>query len=213
MSGAGIATRPASPTEGQAGARLIYLSGPATFDYALGLSAGAAQRLLAELWPLPDHLFSCRWAQVAVAGGAVQGLLLAYPGRALLCAGWATARLFRRRFPPRQLLTMARRAWRVERHSARVPRGDYYIAHLAVLPPARRQGIGSRLLALAESLAPAAGCRRCALDVYAGNDPARALYEHHGYLVERTATDASLAAISGHPAVLRMVKPLNPTSP
>jgi ribosomal protein S18 acetylase RimI-like enzyme len=205
---AGMTLRPARPEEGATGGRLIYLSGPRLFDYALDLSLGAGQQLLAEMWPLPAHLFSYQWGHVAVASGATQGLLVAYPGSAILGAGWATARLFGRRFPLLRLASMARRAWPLERLSARVPRRDYFIAHLAVLPEARGQGIGTQLLDLADCLARERGCGRCALDVLEGNERARALYERHGYAMERAAHDGRLASI-GCSGVLRMVKALN----
>ena len=48
----------------------------------------------------------------------------------------------------------------------------------------RRQGVGSALLAAAEDWARAAGIRKVELSVFPHNQPARALYERHGYRQE-----------------------------
>ncbi len=67
-----------------------------------------------------------------------------------------------------------------------------HVADLAVAPGLDRRGIGSQLLAEAEAWARRHRCRHLTLAVFPGNEPARALYERHGFGVE----------------LLRMVKPL-----
>ncbi|MBQ8352089.1 MAG: ribosomal protein S18-alanine N-acetyltransferase [Clostridia bacterium] len=59
------------------------------------------------------------------------------------------------------------------------PEGEVY--RLAVLPAARRRGIGRRLLAAGLALERDAGVREMFLDVRASNAPAIALYEGFGF--------------------------------
>ncbi len=55
------------------------------------------------------------------------------------------------------------------------------ILNLAVLPEARRQGIGSRLILKVLEEARRAGARRAWLEVRASNAAAVRFYEHHGF--------------------------------
>jgi ribosomal protein S18 acetylase RimI-like enzyme len=59
-----------------------------------------------------------------------------------------------------------------------------HISDLAVAPGMDGRGVGSRLLAFAETWAKQRGCRFITLGVFPGNARARALYERHGYGVE-----------------------------
>lgn len=60
-------------------------------------------------------------------------------------------------------------------------RREVYVCHIAVRPERRRQGLASAALRLVEADARAAGCRRVALNVYAPNAAARALYAKLGF--------------------------------
>jgi len=55
------------------------------------------------------------------------------------------------------------------------------ITHLYVRPAARGDGIGSRLLAAAESELAAAGVSTVSIEVLADNDAAQRLYDRRGY--------------------------------
>lgn len=59
-----------------------------------------------------------------------------------------------------------------------------HISDLAVAPAMDGRGVGSHLLAFAETWARERGCRFVTLGVFPGNARARALYERHGYGVE-----------------------------
>ena len=59
-----------------------------------------------------------------------------------------------------------------------------HISDLAVAPGMDGHGVGSRLLAFAETWAKEHGCRYVTLGVFPGNARARSLYERHGYGVE-----------------------------
>lgn len=59
-----------------------------------------------------------------------------------------------------------------------------HISDVAVAPGLDGRGIGSRLLAFADTFAKRRGCRFVTLSVFPANARARALYERHGYGVE-----------------------------
>lgn len=59
-----------------------------------------------------------------------------------------------------------------------------YIGELAVVEDAEGQGVGTALLAAAESWARQHGATRIALDTGAANTRARAFYARHGYAEE-----------------------------
>jgi ribosomal-protein-alanine N-acetyltransferase len=58
---------------------------------------------------------------------------------------------------------------------------EAHLLKIAVLPGARRQGIGARLLAEFESASVRAGADTAVLEVRVGNAPARWLYERSGW--------------------------------
>jgi ribosomal-protein-alanine N-acetyltransferase len=60
---------------------------------------------------------------------------------------------------------------------ARVAAGEAEILTLAVIPPARRRGMGTALLRAAMAEALARGAEAVFLEVSGGNEPARALYD------------------------------------
>jgi ribosomal protein S18 acetylase RimI-like enzyme len=59
--------------------------------------------------------------------------------------------------------------------------GSLYLSALAVLPPYRGQGLGSRLLAAARERARRLGCPALSLICFAQNEGAKRLYEREGF--------------------------------
>jgi len=62
-----------------------------------------------------------------------------------------------------------------------------HIITVDVLPQARRLGVGSKLLQVAEDRLQAMNCRSVVLETAVNNAPALAFYKRHQYLVVRTA--------------------------
>jgi ribosomal protein S18 acetylase RimI-like enzyme len=59
-----------------------------------------------------------------------------------------------------------------------------YIADLAVAPAQQSRGVGGVLLRAAEVWARSHGYRLLALEVFAQNERAKGVYEHHGFAAE-----------------------------
>ena len=58
---------------------------------------------------------------------------------------------------------------------------SYYIAGMSVFPEYRGNGIGTKLLEIAEQQAESLGLNQLSLIVFEQNEGAKRLYERHGY--------------------------------
>jgi ribosomal protein S18 acetylase RimI-like enzyme len=84
--------------------------------------------------------------------------------------------------------------------SPRPPADAWYVDALAVAPAWRRRGVAGALLDEAERRAVDLGLGAVALDTGLDNAPARALYEHEGFMVEevrRAPSAATARAVGG----------------
>jgi ribosomal protein S18 acetylase RimI-like enzyme len=87
------------------------------------------------------------------------------------------------------------------------PEGAYHVGELDVDPRYRNRGIGGALLRRAEAQAREGGYAQMTLETTAAN-PARRLYERHGFRVLETRTDPDYARYTGIEGRVRMVKDL-----
>ncbi|MEO7666514.1 MAG: N-acetyltransferase [Dehalococcoidia bacterium] len=95
-----------------------------------------------------------------------------------------------------------------ERLNFALPEGAYHIAELHVDEALRGQGIGGALLDHAEVEARKGGRDQMSL-VTAIANPARRLYERHGFVVVETKTDAEYERGTGSEGRVLMVKELS----
>ena len=86
-------------------------------------------------------------------------------------------------------------------------RASYYVAELDVHPAWRNKGIGGRLLDYGEAQARATGAPRMTLVTDITN-PARHLYDRHGFVVRETKMNADYERWSSVPGRVFMVKEL-----
>jgi ribosomal protein S18 acetylase RimI-like enzyme len=87
------------------------------------------------------------------------------------------------------------------------PKGAYHISELHVDPSLRNKGIGGALLDHAEAEARSTGYKQMSLSTTTSN-PARHLYERHGFRVVETKTDPLYERYTGTAGRVLMVKDL-----
>ncbi len=202
----GISIRAAAPGDAQPASQLIYATGPAYFDTVLGLGdSRRAIGTIARLFVLPGNRFSYRLSDVAEINGEVAGILVSFPGKQLFRLNMATGRQFMPLFPWRDRLRLGMAAL-LFIGDKEAEASHYLISHLAVTPACWGQGIGTRLLALADVKARALGIKICTLNVDLDNPRARRLYTHVGYQVAETTQYPEKTAKKIGPGFERLVK-------
>jgi len=201
-----VVVRAARPDDPAAG--LLYASA-APYYTAYAGGAERAQRLLRALYPRRGHTASWEVCRIAEAGGAVVGVLAAFPAD----AGDALARRFIRltlaHVPPWRVPRLFRHLRATAAVAPHPPTGMLYVDALATDPAHRRRGVARALLADAERQAAEAGLAGVALDTGIENRAARALYEHSGYVSRglRPAPDERTARAVGGSGFVGYVKP------
>ena len=138
-----------------------------------------------------DTAFSYRNCVVATKGTDVVGMLVAFPMKV----------------DPAEVETDPV----LKPYSILEEDASYYICGVAVVPPYRGQGIGSRFMAMAEQDALEKGLKKTSLIVFEENDGAKRLYDRLGYRVaaREPVVPHALLHIHGGDALL-MVKDLQP---
>jgi ribosomal protein S18 acetylase RimI-like enzyme len=201
-----VVVRAASPDD-PADALLYASAAPYYAAYAGGPER--ARRLLRTLYPRARHTASWDVCRVADAGGAIVGVIAAFPAE----DGDALARRFVRltlaHFPPWRLPALFRHLRATAAVAPRPPRGMLYVDALATDPAHRRRGVARALLAEADRLAAEAGLGGVALDTGIENRAARALYERSGFVPRglRPAPDERTARAVGGSGFVGYVKP------
>ena len=200
--------RPAQIDDAPAAAELIQETQEGYGDALLGLgSRERAVEVVAGFFRKGNNRFSYRLTHLAETDGQIAGLLLVFPGRDALKLMVPMAWQILHFFNPWELLRVALRAPMAMDGEETRP-DEFYIAHLAVLPEFRRQGVGRALLDHADKLAQAAGIHKCALCVDIDNPNAQSLYESQGYRVDRTVKTPWLKNRLNTRGYHHMVKPL-----
>jgi ribosomal protein S18 acetylase RimI-like enzyme len=201
-----VVVRAARPDDPVAG--LLYASA-APYYAAYAGGQRSAQRLLRTLYTRAGHTASWEVCRVAEAGGAVVGVLAAFPSD----AGDELARRFVRltlaHSPPWRIPALFRHLRATAAISPHPPAGMLYVDALATDPAHRRRGVARALLADAERQAAEAGLAGVALDTGIENRAARALYEHSGFTSRglRPAPDERTARAVGGSGFVGYVKP------
>ena len=205
-----ITIRPARPEDAPQASYLMYLSGPEFAETIFGGPESNTIRVLRELFPIPNHLYSYTHTFVAEREGRVVGLFLGFDKGRWEVAQRAMGReiglrwfkIIRPCHLPRMILAIIDLARTFEPLSDE----DYLIEMLAVLPEMRRQGIATQLMEFAADQARSKGLRRLVLDVLAENEVARRFYEHVGFQAVKTVTDPRFCRRFGVQGAIRMVK-------
>ena len=194
--------RPFRSEDADAAVPLLYESAGGLYDRYAG-SPRLARRVLARALGRPDTTASADVVWVAELEGRIAGAMAAMP------VDWWAPR-------SRTFLSVTLRAippWRwptalwLYRTGARaapaLPAGSLYVDSLATVTSARRRGVARALLAEADRQARERGLPRVALDAFADNHGARALYLSAGF-----SETGSTRATGAMPAGVSLVKEL-----
>jgi ribosomal protein S18 acetylase RimI-like enzyme len=200
-----LAVRPATPAD--PAEDLLYLSAKPYYDAYAG-SEARARALLTSVYRRPGHAASFDVCAVAELDGELAGVIAWFP----VSEGDERARRFvsltAPRVPPWRWPALLRHLRAAGHVSPNPPRWALYVDALAVAPRFRRRGVARAMLNRAEEAAAAHGLQAVALDTGLQNEPARALYETHGFLPRdiRRAPSASVAAAIGGPGFISYLK-------
>jgi ribosomal protein S18 acetylase RimI-like enzyme len=178
-------------------------------DEAIGM-AGSREKAIAfgiGLVRLPNSPHGWRETVVGELRGRVVAILMAGADRTDVRVTPRLAYLALQTFGPVGLIALLPRLRARMRVQPDIPDGAYHIAEIDVDPAHRNQGIGSALLNYAARRARAAGSRLMSLTTSTAN-PARQLYERHGFRVVETRTDAAYRRYTGIEGRLLMIKEL-----
>jgi ribosomal protein S18 acetylase RimI-like enzyme len=201
-----ISVRPARPED--ACVALLYASAQPYYDAYAG-SPERALRLLEHVFPRRGHAASYELCRVALADGALAGVLIGFPVAEADRLARRFVRLTLPQVPPWRWPGTVRHLRAAGTLAPRPPRQAFYVDALAVDPRFRRRGVARRLLAEAEAQAAHAGLHGVALDTGLGNAGARALYSAYGFAERdvRRAADDKIARAVGGPGFVSYFKP------
>jgi ribosomal protein S18 acetylase RimI-like enzyme len=204
MDGLKIRKASASDTEriaelfaGDPGGEAIGIAG--SRDKAIAFGAGMVR--------LPDSPEGWRQTVVGELDGRVVGILIAGGDHEDMRVTPRLVYLALRIFGPLGILRMIPRLRARVRVQPKTPSGAFHIAEIDVDPACRNTGIGGALLDFAEAEARAGGYRLMSLTTSTAN-PARRLYERHGFRVVETRTDTAYNRYTGIDGRHLMVKEL-----
>lgn len=177
-----IVLRAARPTfdEGLICGRYLDEAAEGFFRFMLGRQA---ERIIARAYIQPNHSYSFQNVTFAEYDKRIVGMALGFTAEQHRCfsdqplkeaAGHRALRMMAVKILCAPLMRILNT----------LVNGDYYILAIAVDKELRGKGIGSILIDSIEDRAVASGSARLALDVSAGNEGARKLYERCGMTVE-----------------------------
>ena len=193
-------------------ARIIEIMHGEPMPEAVGLAFDDAELALAlgsALIRMPNSPMGWQRTVFAVNDGKPAGMLQADGSEVTSASLMKPGVLFRllRIFGPVKFVRGLPRVRIRARVNSAYPAGAYIVHELHVDPAHRNRGIGGALLDYAEAEACRLGHTRMALSTTTAN-PARHLYERHGFRVAETKTDPDYERLTGIAGRHLMVKEL-----
>jgi len=176
---------------------------------AIGLLGNAEQARAFEMAMVRLPKSPMGWERTVVAelGGEIVGIVQAGGHLGGLKISPSLVYLAVHEFGPLGMLRLWPRESARRRVQPRIPDGAYHVAELDVDPAYRNRGIGGALLDYAEAEARERSHTQMSLTTTTIN-PARRLYERHGFGVTQTLTDADYERYTGIEGRHLMIKEL-----
>lgn len=205
----GLTFRKAMPADAERIAEIVAGNpGPEPLGMAGDAAkAGAIGMVIARMEGMPAGPRGLEYTTLAELNGATVGVIFAGgpPGSFKVTPALAFAAI--RIFGPFGVIGLLPRVRARARVETPPPPGAYHIGELQVDPRYRNRGIGGALLDYAEAQAREAGQSQMSLSTTTIN-PARRLYERHGFRVVETRTDPDYERFTGIEGRVLMVKDL-----
>lgn len=200
-----VILRPGRSEDARPAARLIFSTGPLSFNVAFG-SEDRALSILWRLFTRPWTIVSYLYCTVAELHGNVAGILILYDHSIAQRIQFPTALELLRHAGPLVILFRLPVFLRQNSSNPNPKTHEMFVANVAVDPRFQGNGIGKLLMKHAESAACARSCSRISLSVRRDNASAIGLYRSLGYIVRHDHTDPWLKIRYGHPGTLHMTK-------
>jgi ribosomal protein S18 acetylase RimI-like enzyme len=202
----GLTIRKARPEDTERIAEI--LAGDPSQEVAGLIGDAGKARALGMGWArMPNSTQGWPYTVVAETEGRVVGIIQAGGNLAEFRITPAAAWLAIRILGPLGVLAALPRMRARDRVQPPRLQNSYHVAEIEVDPQCRNQGIGGALLEYAERDAREKGYEKMSL-VTTTINPARRLYERHGYRVTDKRTDAKYKRYTGIEGRVRMVKEL-----
>lgn len=199
---------PATLEHAHPAAELIVETMDSFGDYLLGLGSRARHlKAVQHFFTLPGNRFSFQHCHVAVENSTVAGVLVTFPAYELDRVNRILAGHLFKEYNLGEVLKLACRSL-PSLSGPEVFPGEFYVAHIAVSPAFRRQGIARALLDFTDQMARDRGFKTVSLNVDYENEPAKTLYLSHGYRVGMTYATPNMFATYGTSGYDHMVKDL-----
>ena len=202
--------RPATPSDADAAAELIYRPMGRMADYLFGGDdRDCACEVFAKLFAQSQNRFSHEFSTVLELDGEVVGTLLSYPAEIVSGLAAPMAKQLREIIGWGGMLRLLRRSaplMSVKEYEM----DEFYIFTVSVQPGFQGRGFGRQLLMHAEDKSRAAGLRKCSLGVTVDNVGAVRLYERFNYRIVDTVRVPHLESAIEYPGFHRMVKTVAP---
>lgn len=206
----------AVPEDAPAAAELMYEASFPVEQIIFDKPKNKAKELIIEtyneVFHRKGHIQSYSHTFVARIDGNVVGMFIGYDKKTrneAIRFSYKIVLSWLRRIHFRHIFKLLRFAIDIGRSSAPITEEDYYIEYFAVTPQRRLQGIGRRLMQMAEMEARKRSLERIALDMVIDNKEARCFYESLGFKAVNEVTYKQRYAKYGMSGEIRMVKYLS----
>lgn len=167
-----------------------------------------AYQVIQTFFQLKGNRFSHEFAEFAMVGNEIAGLLMTFDQRRMRGSMAITALHMLKVYRPGEIGKFIQRMLPY-RKEENIPQDEFYIAHLAVAEKFRRQGIGLKMLAYAEEKTRSQGLLKLSLLTEIENSAARALFEKFGFKLTETILFSEEIQDVGSAGDVRMVKLLS----
>jgi ribosomal protein S18 acetylase RimI-like enzyme len=202
----GLAFRKATPEDTERIAEIMFEE-PGQEAVGLALDEERAREIAKAMVRLPGSPKGWQHTVLAELEGEPVGVLQAGVNPVSVTVTPRLALTALRIFGPVGVFKLLPRLRARGRLDMKASEGSYHIAELHVDLRLRGRGMGGAMLEYAQKEAGKRGCRRMSLTTNTTN-PARRLYERHGYRVVETRTDPAYQRYTGIEGRVLMVKEL-----